>query len=142
MTTERTEHDMICTICSDRATHYYRSAGGDNVGRCQYHADQFGYPEYLVEINPAPKAVRLPAYVIQFADGQGEIDEIGAIWPFADDLAEFWVQAVAESSKENAEWVVADAAYAPYEPQYLESREVTVEVTRVTSLAILQCERP
>ncbi|MFF7800234.1 hypothetical protein [Streptomyces olivaceus] len=132
---------MICSICSDSATHYYRSVGGENVGRCEYHADLFGYPEYLVEIAPAPKAVRTPGYLVQFADGQGEVDETGDIWPFADDLAEFWVQAVAESSKEEAQWVVVDAAYAPYVPQYLESREVTVEVTRVTNLAVLQCER-
>lgn len=133
---------MICTICSDQATHYYRSAAGENVGRCQYHADQFGYPEYLREITPPRPALRTPGYIVQLMDGDGDCDPIGDVWPFESELVEFWVQAVSDADKQAVEWLVADAAYAPYEPQFMEAAGVCVEVTRVTSLPVLQCQRP
>lgn len=130
---------MRCTICSEPASHYYRSAGGENVGRCPYHADQFGYPEYLVELKPACPALRTPAFLIQTLDGSGhEFSATDAIWPWDDDLAVFVAHGVAECTDQQAEWLVADAAYAPYEPQYLETAHATVEVTRVTSLSVLQ----
>ncbi|MEV5330845.1 hypothetical protein [Streptomyces werraensis] len=129
---------MRCTICSEHASHYFRTVGGENVGRCPYHADQFGYPEYLVEINPPRPALRTPAYLIQFWDGSGQDDPVAAVWPFEDDLAEWWVSNVTACDKRSAEWLVADAAYAPYEPQFLDAAGVHVEVTRVTSLPVLQ----
>ncbi|QOV06211.1 hypothetical protein KGG72_gp81 [Streptomyces phage Salutena] len=131
---------MRCTICSDQATHYYRSVGGENVGRCAYHADQFGYPEYLVEINPPRPALRTPAYLVQFWDGLGmDQDPVAAVWPFAEELAEWWVQNITAADKGKVEWLMSDAAYAPYGAQLMETQDVTVEVTRVTSLPVLQC---
>lgn len=130
---------MICGICSERATHYYRTAGGDNAGRCQFHADQFGYPEYLIELTPAPVAIRQPGYLIQFWDGNGEDqDAVAAVWPFEAELAEWWVQNITACRKEQADWAVADAAYAPYEPQFLDGpSDVTCEITRVTVLSLV-----
>ncbi|MFG2923898.1 hypothetical protein ACGFYA_20610 [Streptomyces sp. NPDC048305] len=129
---------MICGICSASATHYYRTVRGDNAGRCQYHADQFGYPQYLVELNPPKQAVRLPGYVIQFWEGDGTEDEIAAIWPFEEELSEWWVQSTTACDKRSAEWLVGDAAYEPYAPKYLDAAGIRVEVTRVTTLPVLQ----
>jgi hypothetical protein len=129
---------MICGICSDQATHYYRTVRGDNAGRCQYHADQFGYPQYLIELNPPRPALRQPGYVILFNEGNGQEDEVAVTWPFEEELASWWVENITGTDKVNAEWLVADAAYDPYRPQYLEKGEVTAEVTRVTTLAIVQ----
>ncbi|ATI18941.1 hypothetical protein SEA_SQUEAKYCLEAN_78 [Streptomyces phage SqueakyClean] len=128
---------MICGICSDKATHYYRTVGGDNAGRCQYHADQFGYPEYLIELEPPKAALRQPGYVILFNEGNGNEDEVAVTWPFAEELAEWWVENITAAEKSDVQWLVADAAYDPYRPQYLERRDVTVEVTRVTCLALV-----
>jgi hypothetical protein len=129
---------MNCSICSDPATHYYRSAAGQNVGRCGYHAEQFGYPEYLIELNPPKPAMRVPGYVIQFWDGSGEHQDSTAVtWPFAEELAEWWVQHITDADKGKVHWMMSDAAYAPYHPQFLKARDVTVEVTRVTCLPLV-----
>jgi hypothetical protein len=47
------------------------------------------------------------------------------------------VENISGADKIDAEWLVADAAYDSYRPQYLEKGEVTVEVTRVTTLALV-----
>ncbi|MFF8845514.1 hypothetical protein ACF08N_22770 [Streptomyces sp. NPDC015127] len=130
---------MICGICSDKATHYYRTAGGENAGRCQYHADQFGYPEYLIELEPPKAALRVPGYVILFNEGNGNEDEVAVSWPFAAELAEWWVENITAAEKSDVRWLIEDATYDPYRPQYLEQGSLTVEVTRVTSLPVLQC---
>lgn len=128
---------MRCGICSDPATHYYRTVGGDNAGRCHYHASQFGYPEYLVELNPPKPALRQPGYVIVFNDGEGQQSETDITWPFEEELAEFWVSSIAAADPLKTRWLVSDAAYEPYKPMYLEQKDLTVEVTRVTRLAIV-----
>ncbi|MFE3589421.1 hypothetical protein ACFXOY_18090 [Streptomyces niveus] len=128
---------MICAICSEQATHYYRTAGGNNSGRCRYHAEQFGYPEYLVELVPPRTALRVPGYVILFNDGDGNEDEVAATWPFEEERAEWWVETVAACDAEAARWLVTDAAHDRYRPQYLEAVRVTVEVTRVTCLPLI-----
>ncbi|MEU0344225.1 hypothetical protein ABZ092_36125 [Streptomyces bobili] len=129
---------MICGICSDKATHYYVTGRGDNAGRCQYHADQFGYPQYLVELNPPKPALRTPGYLIQFWDGDGEGDDIAAVWPFPEELSEWWVENISACDKVSAQWLIGDAAYEPYDPKFLEATGVSVEVTRVTNLTVLQ----
>jgi hypothetical protein len=128
---------MRCTICSELATHYYRNGRGENAGRCFDHAAQFGYPEYLIELNPPKPALRVPGYVILFQEGNGQEDEVAVTWPFEEELASFWVERVSGADKVDSDWVVADAAYDPYRPQYLEKQGVTVEVTRVTTLTLV-----
>ncbi|WDS51797.1 hypothetical protein SEA_TRIUMPH_83 [Streptomyces phage Triumph] len=128
---------MLCGICSDKATHYYRTVRGDNAGRCQYHADQFGYPEYLIALEPPKAALRQPGYVILFNEGHGNVDEVALTWPFEADQAEWWVQTISAADVADTRWLVEDAAYDPYRPQYLERRNVTVEVTRVTCLSLV-----
>ncbi|MFJ6893575.1 hypothetical protein [Streptomyces hokutonensis] len=110
---------------------------GENHGRCFDHARQFGYPEYLVELNPPKPALRVPGYVILFQEGDGQEDEVAVTWPFQEELASFWVESVSGADKVDSDWVVADAAYDPYRPQYLEKQGVTVEVTRVTTLTLV-----
>ncbi|WAB08785.1 hypothetical protein SEA_ANDRIS_81 [Streptomyces phage Andris] len=127
---------MICGICSDKATHYYRTVRGDNAGRCQYHADQFGYPQYLIELAPKRAALRIPGYVILFNEGNGNEDEVAVTWPFEAELAEWWVGNITAADTGDVRWLIEDAAYDPYRPQYLERRDMTVEVTRVTCLAM------
>ncbi|AFU62138.1 hypothetical protein D854_gp04 [Streptomyces phage R4] len=129
---------MICGICSEPATHYFATVSRGNAMRCQHHADQFGYPQYLVEINPPKPAIRQPGYVIQFWDGSGNGDEVAEIWPFEEELSEWWVQNISACDKRSAEWLVGDAAYHPYEAQFLEAQDVHVEVTRVTCLPLVQ----
>lgn len=129
---------MRCGICSDPASHYYRTVGGENAGRCHYHASQFGYPEYLVELNPPKPAIRQPGYVIVFNEGDGQPRDLDLIWPFEEELAEFWVGSIADVDKLMTRWLVSDAAYEPYQPMYLEQGGVTVEVVRVTCLALVQ----
>ncbi|WP_436739943.1 hypothetical protein [Streptomyces sp. BBFR102] len=126
---------MICGICSKPATHYFATARG-NQGRCQRHADQFGYPEYLVELTPPKPALRQPGYVIQFWDGSGEGDAVAEVWPFPEELAEWWVQNISGCDSFSAERLVEDAAYRPYEPHLMETAGVQVEVTRVTLLTL------
>ncbi|ATI18784.1 hypothetical protein SEA_DAUDAU_83 [Streptomyces phage Daudau] len=128
---------MICGICSDKATHYFATVGKGNQGRCYDHAMQFGYPEYLVEINPPKPALRQPGYVILFNEGNGNEDEVAVTWPFEEELASWWVGNITGCESVDADWLVADAAYDPYRPQYLERTDVTVEVTRVTCLALV-----
>ncbi|WP_420312561.1 hypothetical protein ACOB87_38020 [Streptomyces sp. YS-B37] len=128
---------MNCAICSELATHYYRNGRGENTGRCYDHAAQFGYPEYLVELNPPKPALRVPGYVILFNEGNGQEDEVAVTWPFAEELASFWVGNISGADRNDSDWVVADAAYDPYRPQYLERQGVTVEVTRVTTLTLV-----
>ncbi|ATI19019.1 hypothetical protein KGG85_gp80 [Streptomyces phage Tefunt] len=128
---------MLCGICSGKATHYYRSVGKGNQGRCAYHAGQFGYPEYLIELEPPKAAIRQPGYVILFNEGNGQEDEVAVTWPFEEELASWWVGNVSGADDSEVEWLVSDAAYDPYAPQYLEKGRVTVEVTRVTTLALV-----
>ncbi|MFE9924284.1 hypothetical protein ACFYQA_22680 [Streptomyces sp. NPDC005774] len=128
---------MFCHLCGDVATHYYRTTSGQNSGRCGYHAEQFGYPQYLVEIAPKRPAMRTPAYLIQFADGKGDIDPISDIWPFDQDQAAWWVDNVTGCGEREADLMIADAIYDAYRPQYLEAQYVTAEVTRVTLLPVL-----
>lgn len=127
---------MICGICSDKATHYFATVSRGNQGRCQYHADQFGYPEFLVELNPPMPALRQPGYVILFNEGDGQEDEVAVTWPFAEELASWWVENISGVTEFDAKWMVNDAAYDPYHPQYLEKGDLTVEVTRVTRLPL------
>ncbi|UFD98014.1 hypothetical protein PQC18_gp76 [Streptomyces phage Pablito] len=128
---------MRCGICSDKATHYYKSHGKGNQGRCAYHAEQFGYPEYLVELEPPKAALRVPGYVILFNEGNGNEDEVAVVWPFEEELAEWWVGHISAAEKSDVQWLIDDAVYDPYRPQYLERGEVTVEVTRVTCLTLV-----
>jgi len=128
---------MRCTICSELATHYYRNGRGENTGRCFDHAAQFGYPEYLIELNPPKPALRVPGYVILFQEGNGNEDEVAVTWPFEEELASWWVGNIASADKFDSDWLIADAAYDPYRPQYLEKGGVTVEVTRVTTLTLV-----
>ncbi|MET8111198.1 hypothetical protein [Streptomyces prasinus] len=129
---------MLCTICDDVATHYYVAISGEHLGKCAYHAETFGASQYLVEINP-PVRMRTPGFLIQFADGKGGgIDPISDIWPFDDaNHSEWWVTNVTGCYERDASWLVDDAMYDPYRPQYLETQHVTAEVTRVTLLPVL-----
>jgi hypothetical protein len=128
---------MICGICSEKATHYYATIGRGDQGRCADHAAQFGYPQYLVELDPPLPALRQPGYVILFNEGNGNEDEVAVTWPFAEELAAWWVENITGADKNDADWLIGDAAYDPYRPQYLEKGEVTVEVTRVTTLTLV-----
>ncbi|QAY15904.1 hypothetical protein SEA_TINABELCHER_81 [Streptomyces phage TinaBelcher] len=116
------------------ATHYYRAYEGDRVMLCFGCASRFGYPQYLVQIN---KPVRQSGYLIQVFDGTGMDDPVTAVWPFESDQAESWVRTITACTRESAEWLVGDAAYDPYNPQYLDSADLTVEVTRVTCLSLV-----
>ncbi len=128
---------MICGICSEPATHYFATVGKGNQGRCAIHAAQFGYPQYLVELNPPRPALCQPAYLIQLWKGDGEKDEVAEIWPFEEELAEFWVRMASDCGEDAAEWLVGDAAYEPYQAQFLETPDLQVEVTRVTNLLLV-----
>lgn len=128
---------MFCVICSSEATHYYDTVGGEKSGRCAYHAEQFGYPEYLIELHPPRPALRVPGYVILFNEGSGNVDEVAVTWPFEEELAAWWVRNITAADEAETDGLVGDAAYDPYRPQYLERSNVTVEVTRVTCLSLV-----
>ncbi|AVO22566.1 hypothetical protein PBI_PAEDORE_83 [Streptomyces phage Paedore] len=129
---------MICGLCSDAATHYYVTASRGNAYQCQYHADRFGYPQYLVEINPPRPPLLMPGYVVQTLNGSGEVNDAFEAWPFDEDFVEPWISIQSGADERSIEWLVGDAAYYAYEPQYLEATDVNVEVTRVTCLALVQ----
>lgn len=128
---------MNCGICYDKATHFYKSVGKGNQGRCAYHAEQFGYPEYLIELAPPKAALRVPGYVILFNAGDGTEDEVGEIWPFEEELAGWWVGNIIAADEPDVRWLMEDAAYEPYRPHYLERSNRAVEVTRVTCLPLV-----
>ncbi|MGW6600590.1 hypothetical protein [Streptomyces sp. NPDC055036] len=128
---------MVCNLCGDKATHYYESLGMGKQARCAYHAKQFGCPEYLVELEPPKAALRVPGYLVLFNEGDGVEDGVAATRPFERGLAEFWVWLNAGAEESEARWLIDDAAYDPYHPQYMERGDLTVEVTRVTCLPVV-----
>ncbi|AXQ61132.1 hypothetical protein SEA_HANK144_78 [Streptomyces phage Hank144] len=135
--TNERERDMNCGICSSPATHYFATVGQGNQGRCYEHAMRFGYPEYLVELNPPKPALRQSGYIINFNDGEGNEDEVAMVWPFAEELAAWWVDNIVGCGETEAEWLISDAIYDSYRPQYLEKASATVEVTHVTCLTLV-----
>ncbi|MFJ6183751.1 hypothetical protein [Streptomyces sp. NPDC092295] len=128
---------MVCAICPDGATHYYRTVGGADSGRCGHHANRFGYPQYLVELNPPKHRVRQSGYLVQVFDGTGVSDPVAEVWPFEEEVALIWVGVATGCDRASADWLVADAIWAAYEPQQLEAGELSVEVTKVTRLLLI-----
>ncbi|MGW8630592.1 hypothetical protein [Streptomyces sp. NPDC055793] len=125
---------MFCEICDDAATHYYWTVAKTKSGRCQYHADTFGYTQYLIEINPAPQRPYY-GYLINVTLGDGFSDHDADIWPMAsEDKPEEWLEIL--GCKES-EYLIADAAWSPYLKHLSVNDGYTYEATRVTCLPLV-----
>jgi hypothetical protein len=129
---------MNCTTdTAAKATHYYDTYGGQRRLLCAECANRFGYPQYLVELNPPKPPLRQAGYLVQTFDGTGSSDPVTEVWPFEETVALAWVEVVTGCDKVSADWLIADAIWAAYEPQNQEAGELTVEVTKVTCLLLV-----
>ena len=121
--------------CGQTATHYYDTVGRGRVHLCDSHANQFGYPQYLV---PLVKPGWRPeyGYLIVGRDGSGIEHESSLTWPFEGEQAEWWLKACGVS---DAYLLVCDAAWEPYRAHYSSAPEFKVdyECRRVTVLPVL-----
>jgi len=126
--------------CGDRATHYYDTVGRGRQGLCEYHADKFGYPQYLVPVAPLAKDWRPEyGYILVARTGDGTEDDTCLIWPFAGELAEWWVE-MTGYPKQEARYLIADAAWEPYQAHFSAwygSEIPQVEARRVTCLPVV-----
>ncbi|MGW1040025.1 hypothetical protein [Streptomyces sp. NPDC002547] len=128
---------MTCH-CGDTATYYYDTVGRGRQGLCIYHADRFGYPQYLVRVAPLAKDWRPEyGYLLIAREGNGVEDEVCLTWPFPAELAEWWVEMTGHP-KRDAQFLIADAAWEPYRAHYADTPKVPqVEARRVTVLPLV-----
>ncbi|MFF3249722.1 hypothetical protein ACFYWP_01655 [Actinacidiphila glaucinigra] len=123
---------ITCDHDHDPATHYYR-ASGYRVHLCHYHADRFGYPQYLVPLATEPWRTRY-GYVIQAHDGSGETNPVAEVWPFSEKDSEEWLMVLGCQDR----YLLADAAWEPYRAHKSEHPAgLTFEATRVTCLPLV-----
>jgi hypothetical protein len=126
---------MDCTYAFHpaTATHYYRTAAGTKLHLCADCASSFGYPEYLVPVQPAPWRKEY-GYLVNAHIGDGSDDLVADLWPFEGDDAERWLRALGNQDK----YLLADAAWEPYRAHQSEAQGLTIECTRVTCLPLVQ----
>ncbi|MEU9795049.1 hypothetical protein AB0E27_31440 [Streptomyces sparsogenes] len=84
-----------------------------------------------------PPARTAPGYLVQFRDGSGKDDPVADVWPFDPLTADWWVDVITGCGMREAQYLIADAAFEPYVPQYLETLHSTAEVIRVTCLPLV-----
>lgn len=120
------------TGCFSPVTHYFDKVNGGKSYLCQYHADQFGYPQYLVPLTPAPWRKEY-GYLVNSLAGDGQSDPVLDLWPFEEDHAESVLSMVGCQDP----YLLADAAWRPYEAHLSENAGLTFEVTRVTVLPLV-----
>ncbi|MFI5863549.1 hypothetical protein [Streptomyces sp. NPDC051546] len=114
------------------ATHYYDTVGVGRRYLCQRDAEQFGYPPYLVQLQPDPWRPRY-AYLVNALTGEGVSSPTADVWTFTEPRTVEWLEAVGCKDP----LVLADAAWEPYRAHLAEAAGLTIECTRVTCLPLV-----
>ncbi len=116
-----------------KASHYYRTCGGDTVSLCFGCASQFGYPQYLTEY-PLPWQPEA-AYIVTVTDGTGATDWINEIAPLDEDVTEVFLALVL--GRIEAQYMLADASWEPYRAHQAVAQGQTIEIRQVKTLPLV-----
>lgn len=115
------------------ATHYYDTIGQGRRHLCQLDADRFGYPQYLVQIEPDPWRPQY-GYLVNSHTGGGWGDLTPDVWPFTEPHTTEWLETLGCKDP----YLLADAAWEPYRAHFAETAGLTIECTRVTCLPLVE----